>query len=61
MAKKSQETVKLEFLRAPAALGLAYHKGQIHNVGKELASELVKGGYAVVFNDSDTSEEGEAE
>jgi hypothetical protein len=49
MAPKKDKTEKIEvlFLKAPAHLALAYHKGQKAHLPAELAEELISSKYAV--------------
>lgn len=41
---------KVVFLKAPAHLNLAYHKGQLEDVETKLADELIETGYAEAFD-----------
>lgn len=41
----AKKKVKFAFTKAPAALGLAYHNGQVEEINAELAEELQAGGY----------------
>tara|TARA_R110002167_G_scaffold242734_2_gene448331 strand:+ start:1906 stop:2091 length:186 start_codon:yes stop_codon:yes gene_type:complete len=46
MAKKADDLIEVSFLKAPAHLRLAYHKGQEAKLPAELAEELISTGYA---------------
>lgn len=53
----TKKKVKFAFTKAPAALGLAYHKGQVEQISPELAEELQQGGYGHPYKEPKTEQE----